>query len=58
MIGNVQKFNDSLGVTQYGLGSGQTAIIPVDMATSDRNIDSFSIFLPAIAGYPILGARA
>ncbi len=42
-----------LGVPQNSLDSGQTAIIEIDMATTDKNIDNYSIFLLAIAGYPI-----
>ncbi len=42
-----------LGVSQIGLGSDQTSVIPIDMETSDHNVDSYSIFLVAIAGYPI-----
>ena len=42
-----------LGVPQNELGSGQTAVIQIDMATSDHNVDSYSIYLIAIAGYPI-----
>ena len=42
-----------LGVPQIGLGSGQTSVIPIDMETSSHNVDGYSIFLIAIAGYPI-----
>jgi DNA-binding HxlR family transcriptional regulator len=42
-----------LGVPQNSLESGQIAVIQIDMATSDHNIDGYSIFLIAIAGYPI-----
>jgi DNA-binding HxlR family transcriptional regulator len=42
-----------LGVPQNGLGSDQTAVIQIDMATSDHNVDGYSIYLIAIAGYPI-----
>jgi len=42
-----------LGVPQNGLSSGQTAVIQIDMATSDHNADSYSIYLIAITGYPI-----
>jgi DNA-binding HxlR family transcriptional regulator len=42
-----------LGVPQIGLDSGQTSVIPIDMETSSHNVDGYSIFLIAIAGYPI-----
>ena len=42
-----------LGVPQNSLDSRQTAVIQIDMATSDHNVDSYSIYLIAIAGYPI-----
>jgi hypothetical protein len=42
-----------LGVPQNELGSGQTAVIQIDMATSNHSVDSYSIYLIAIAGYPI-----
>ncbi len=42
-----------LGVPQIGLGSGETAAIRIVMATSAHNVDSYSIFLIAVAGYPI-----
>jgi DNA-binding HxlR family transcriptional regulator len=42
-----------LGVPQNSLGSGQNDVIQIDMATSDHNVDSYSIYLVAIAGYPI-----
>jgi DNA-binding transcriptional ArsR family regulator len=42
-----------LGVPQNSLDSGQTAVIQIDMATLEHNIDSYSIYLIAIAGYPI-----
>ena len=42
-----------LGVPQNSLGSGQTATMQIDMATSDHNVDTYSINLIAIAGYPI-----
>jgi DNA-binding HxlR family transcriptional regulator len=42
-----------LGVPQYSLESGQTAVIQIDMATSSHNVDSYSINLLAIAGYSI-----
>ena len=42
-----------LGVPQYSLESGQTGVIQIDMATSSHNVDSYSINLLAIAGYPI-----
>jgi DNA-binding HxlR family transcriptional regulator len=42
-----------LGVPQNSLESGQTAVIQIDMATSNHNVDSYSINLLAIAGYPI-----
>jgi DNA-binding HxlR family transcriptional regulator len=42
-----------LGVPQNSLESGQTAVIQIDMATSSHNVDSYSINLLAIAGYPI-----
>ena len=42
-----------LGVPQIGLGSGQTAVIQIDMATSDHTVDAYSIELIMVAGYPI-----
>jgi DNA-binding HxlR family transcriptional regulator len=42
-----------LGVPQIGLGSGQTTVIQIDMATSNHNVDSYSIDLVMVAGYPI-----
>jgi hypothetical protein len=43
----------ALGFHQIGLGGGQTAAFEIDMATTRRNIDSYSINLQIIAGYPI-----
>jgi hypothetical protein len=42
-----------LGVPQIGLDSGETYTMEIDMATSNRNIDNYSVDLVAIAGYPI-----
>ncbi len=42
-----------LGVPQNSLGSGQTAVIQIIMATPDQNVNSFSIYLLTVAGYPI-----
>ena len=42
-----------LGVPQIGLGSGKTAVIQIDMATSTHNVDSYSIYLIMVAGYSI-----
>jgi hypothetical protein len=42
-----------LGVPEIGLDSGQTYTYQIDMATSNRNVDNYSIDLVAIAGYPI-----
>jgi DNA-binding HxlR family transcriptional regulator len=42
-----------LGVPQIGLASGQTAVIQIDMATSSHNVNSYSIELVMVAGYPI-----
>ena len=42
-----------LGVPQNSLESGQTSVIQIDMATSNHNVDNYSIYLIAIAGYPI-----
>jgi DNA-binding HxlR family transcriptional regulator len=42
-----------LGVPQNSLESGQTAVIQIDMTTSNHNVDSYSVYLLAIAGYPI-----
>ena len=42
-----------LGVPQNNLESGQTAVIQIDLATSDHNIDGYSIYLLTVAGYPI-----
>jgi hypothetical protein len=42
-----------LGVTEIGLDSGQTYTVEIDMATSSRNVDNYSINILDIAGYPI-----
>ena len=42
-----------LGVPEIGLGSGQTCKVEIDMATSNRNVNNYSIKLVDIAGYPI-----
>jgi len=42
-----------LGVPQIGLGSGQTTMIQIDMATSNHNVNSYSIEIVMVAGYPI-----
>jgi hypothetical protein len=42
-----------LGVPQIGLDSGQTYEYEIDMATSSRNIESYSVVLVDVAGYPI-----
>jgi len=42
-----------LGVTQIGLGSGDTYVVEIDMATSNRNVDNYTINLVGLAGYPI-----
>ena len=42
-----------LGVTQIGLGSGDTYVVEIDMATSNHNVDSYTINLVGLAGYPI-----
>jgi DNA-binding HxlR family transcriptional regulator len=47
------KGSTPLGVPQNSLGSSQTAVIQIDIATSSHNVDSYSIYLIAVAGYPI-----
>ena len=42
-----------LGVSQIGLSSGDTYVYEIDMATSSHNVNSFSIDLVMVAGYPI-----
>jgi hypothetical protein len=42
-----------LGVPEIGLGSGRTCKVEIDMATSNRNVNNYSIELVDIAGYPI-----
>lgn len=42
-----------LGVPEISLDSGQTYTVEIDMATSSRNVDNYSINLIDIAGYPI-----
>jgi hypothetical protein len=42
-----------LGVSQIGLGSGDTYVVEIDMATSNRNVDNYTINLVGLAGYPI-----
>ena len=42
-----------LGVPEIGLDSGQTYTVEIDMATSSRNVENYSINLIDIAGYPI-----
>lgn len=42
-----------LGVPQIGIGSGDTATVEMDIATFSRNVDSYSIDLVMVAGYPI-----
>ena len=42
-----------LGVSQIGLGSGDTCVVEIDMATSNHNIDNYTINLVGLAGYPI-----
>jgi len=42
-----------LGVPQIALASGQTTTIEIDMATSNRNISSYTIDLIAVEGYSI-----
>jgi DNA-binding HxlR family transcriptional regulator len=41
------------GLPQIGLGSGDTFMIEIDMATSNRNVASYTINLVGLAGYPI-----
>ena len=42
-----------LGVPQIGLGSGDTYVVEIDMATSNHNIDNYTINLVGLAGYSI-----
>jgi hypothetical protein len=42
-----------LGVPEISLDSGQTCMVEIDMATSSRNVDHYSISLVDVAGYPI-----
>lgn len=42
-----------LGVPQIGLGSGSTYNVEIDMATSNINVNNYTIQLVNIAGYPI-----
>lgn len=41
------------GLPQIGLGSGDTYVIEIDMATSTRVVDSYTIKLVGLEGYPI-----
>jgi hypothetical protein len=42
-----------LSVNQIGLGSGDTYVVEIDMATSNQNVDNYTINLVGLAGYPI-----
>ena len=42
-----------LGVSEIGLDSGQIYKVEIDMATSNFNVNNYSIELVDIAGYPI-----
>ena len=42
-----------LGVPEISLDSGQTCTVEIDMATSSRSVNHYSISLVDIAGYPI-----
>jgi len=41
------------GVPELGLNSGETASFEINMATSSRSINGYSVDLVEIAGYPI-----
>ena len=42
-----------LGVPQIGLGSGDTYVVEIDMATTNHNVGNYTIDLVGLAGYPI-----
>ena len=48
-----QPGSSPLGVPQIGLGSGDTYVVEIDMATSNHNVDNYTINLVGLAGYPI-----